>query len=72
MDREAWRATVHRVAESQTQQKRVSKRFVARQLGISYSALCSYEYGERNPSDEVKVKLSEFYDVPIGQLFFGK
>lgn len=49
-----------------------SKRFVARQLGISYSALCSYEYGERNPSDEVKVKLSEFYDVPIGQLFFGK
>lgn len=47
-----------------------SKRFVARQLGISYSALCSYEYGERIPGDEVKIKLSGFYGVPIEQLFY--
>lgn len=49
-----------------------TKRFVARQLGISYSSLCSYEYGERVPGDEVKIKLSEFYGVPIGQLFFSR
>ena len=43
---------------------------VARKLGLSNSSLASYERGDRNPPDNVKIKLSEFYGVPVEQIFF--
>lgn len=47
-----------------------SKTYVSRKIGISYSALCSYEYGERVPGDEVKIKLASYYGVSVEELFF--
>ena len=47
-----------------------SKAYVARQLGISYSTLCSYEYGVRIPGDETKIKLANYYGVSVDRLFF--
>ena len=45
---------------------------VANAVGISQSALCQYENGERRPRDEVKVKLAQYYGTTVGRLFFGE
>ena len=43
---------------------------VAEQLGISVSALSMYENGERIPRDNIKIRISAFYGVPIYDIFF--
>ena len=43
---------------------------VARELGISYSALAFYECGQRTPSGPVKKKLADYYGVPVEVIFF--
>lgn len=49
----------------------VSKRFAARKVGVSYSSMCQYEYGLRSPGDEVKIRIADFYEVPVQQLFYA-
>lgn len=44
---------------------------VAKDLGISQSALASYETGQRVPRDEIKVKLAKYYNRSVGFLFFN-
>lgn len=46
------------------------RRVVAQDVGISERALIGYENGERIPRDEVKIVLSNYYNIPIQQLFF--
>lgn len=43
---------------------------VAQDLGISRSAINSYELDQRVPRDEVKVRLANYYDKPIQDIFF--
>ena len=43
---------------------------VAQDLGISTSALYMYESGERIPRDDVKIRISDYYGVPIQELFY--
>ena len=43
---------------------------VARELGISYSALAFYENGQRMPSGRVKKLLADYYGVPVELIFF--
>lgn len=43
---------------------------VARELGISISALSMYETNRRVPRDEIKVRISRYYDVNICDLFY--
>lgn len=45
---------------------------VARELGISYSALAFYETGDRNPSGPVKKKLADYYGVPVDFIFYDE
>ena len=45
---------------------------VAAAVGISVSALAAYEYGTRNPSDNVKRALASYYGTTVGKLFFGE
>jgi transcriptional regulator with XRE-family HTH domain len=45
---------------------------VAETIGISPSALSMYESGERIPRDNIKIRLSQYYNVPIQTLFFAK
>ena len=47
-----------------------SRREVAEALHISESALAMYELGERNPRDETKEAISNFYGVSIGDIFY--
>lgn len=39
-------------------------------LGISFSALQSYETGTRIPKDETKIKLADYYGVTVQSIFF--
>ena len=38
-------------------------------LGITRSAYCGYEIGRRSPDLDTIMKLSEFYNLPIGNFF---
>lgn len=44
---------------------------VAAACGISTSALAMYETGKRMPRDEIKIALSRYYNVSVGELFFA-
>lgn len=43
---------------------------VASAIGVSLSAITMYENGERTPRDETKIKLAEFYNKTVQELFF--
>lgn len=43
---------------------------VAEANGISKSALNMYEAGLRIPRDNIKIKLANYYEQPISNLFF--
>lgn len=43
---------------------------VAKNVGISTSALAMYETGKRVPRDPVKVKLSRYYKRSVTAIFF--
>jgi len=47
-----------------------SREEVAKDVGISLSALAMYERGERCPRDEIKVKLAEYFNVNVMDIFF--
>lgn len=43
---------------------------VAEDLDISPSALANYERGDREPRDEMKKKLAEYYKRSVAYIFF--
>ena len=44
---------------------------VARVVGISTSAITMYETGQRIPRDEIKIRLAEYYGLPVETIFFA-
>jgi transcriptional regulator with XRE-family HTH domain len=48
-----------------------TRKFIADIAGVSVSSYTKYERGERRPSDEVKVKLAEYYKKSVGSIFFA-
>ena len=53
-------------------EKGVSQSMVAAACGISPSAYAMYETAERRPRDDVKAKLSEYFNKPIAAIFFDE
>lgn len=47
-----------------------TQEMVAKENGISASALAMYESGRRIPRDEIKLRLARYYGVSIQELFF--
>ena len=45
---------------------------VAKEIGISKSALSMYERGERIPRDNIKIRISAYYKKPIHKIFFDQ
>lgn len=45
---------------------------VAKEMGISYSALSKYEDGRKMPSDQTKVMLANYYGVSVSDIFFDE
>ena len=41
-------------------------------IGISDSALSSYECGERIPRDSIKIKIAAYYGVTVQSIFFDE
>lgn len=48
----------------------VPRDMVASELGISVSALAMYEQGNRIPRDEIKLKLAQYYNMSVQDIFF--
>lgn len=48
-----------------------SRQEVADACGISVSALAMYEAGERVPRDEIKIRLSQYYNRSVNYIFFA-
>lgn len=44
---------------------------VAKAVGISISALSSYECGERTPRDPIKIALARYYKRSVQSIFFN-
>ena len=44
----------------------------AKQMGLSYSALCKYETGAKRPNDETKVRIANFYGKTVQEIFFDQ
>lgn len=45
---------------------------VAKDLGITASALSNYENNIRVPRDNIKIAIAEYYKRPIQKIFFAK
>lgn len=43
---------------------------IAKDLGITKSSWAMYERDERVPRDEVKVKIADYFNKPIQELFY--
>lgn len=48
-----------------------SQETVAKDLGISLSALAMYETEQRMPRDEIKIKLANYYNRTVQFIFFN-
>ena len=44
---------------------------VAKRIGTSPSAITMYETGQRIPRDEIKIKLADYYGMPVEEIFFA-
>ena len=44
---------------------------VANSIGVTTMAISQYESGERVPRDEIKIRLANYYDRTVEQLFFS-
>ena len=47
-----------------------SRAYVARKIGVSYSAMVTYEKSIHIPGDRVKIALANYYGVTVEELFF--
>jgi len=47
-----------------------SRERIARDNDISLSAYTKYERGERIPRDEIKIKLANYHNVSVQDIFF--
>jgi putative transcriptional regulator len=47
-----------------------TREVVANAVGVSISALQMYENAQRMPKDDIKVRLANYYEVSVQDLFF--
>lgn len=47
-----------------------SREEVAKALGISVSAISMYENADRVPRDDVKIRIANYFNTPINEIFF--
>ena len=47
-----------------------SREEVANAVGVSVSAISMYENGERVPRDDIKIRIAEYYNKSVQEIFF--
>lgn len=45
---------------------------ISRKIGITKSSWAMYERGERVPRDEVKIKIANYFNKTVQEIFFGQ
>ena len=50
---------------------KMTKRFMSDALGVSYNSVCSWEYGTRIPSDEMKIRIANLFGVSVESIFYA-
>lgn len=48
----------------------LSHESLANGLGVSMSAVAMYETGKRIPRDEIKIRIADYFHVPVESIFF--
>lgn len=48
-----------------------TRREVADAVGVSLTAIQMYENGQRIPKDDIKIRLSRYYNISVEELFFS-
>ena len=51
---------------------KIPREVVAKEVGISVSAIGMYENGERIPRDDIKLRISKFYQRSVQEIFFDR
>lgn len=51
---------------------KIPREVVAKEVGISVSAIGMYENGERIPRDDIKIRISKFYQRSVQEIFFDR
>lgn len=54
------------------EQKGVTQSEVAAALGVTRSAINQYEAGVRVPADEIKIKIADYFDTSVQDIFYVK
>lgn len=49
-----------------------SQKVTAAELKISKSALAMYEQDRRVPRDEIKVRIAQYFNVPVADIFYAQ
>lgn len=50
-------------------EKRLTLQEVGEAIGVTPQAVSNYEKGEREPRDEIKLRLANFYQLPVSIFF---
>lgn len=50
---------------------KMTKRFMADALEVSYNSVCSWEYGTRIPGDEMKIRIANLFGVSVESIFYA-
>ena len=48
----------------------LTQKELAERIGSSESAISMYETGKRIPRDEIKIRIAEYFHVPVESIFF--
>lgn len=49
-----------------------SQKEISDAVGVTKSAWAMYERDERVPRDEIKVKIADYFGVPVQDIFFAR
>lgn len=50
--------------------KNLTQKELGQIIGVSTASIAMYEIGERIPRDEVKVRISKYFGVPVQAIFY--
>lgn len=56
--------------KSLREERKESNETVSVNIGISQSALAMYETGKRIPRDEIKIRIADYFNVPVESIFY--
>ena len=62
-----WTTLATRLIELKEKNK-VLQKDIAKSVGLSLRSYQRYEYGERNPTSDILIKLADYFDVSIDYL----